>query len=37
MARYEFWYDIGMIYILVHKKPKYKEKVKSCYMDTDSS
>ena len=25
---YEFWYD--------YVKPKYKEKAKSCYMDTDS-
>ena len=25
---YEFWYD--------HVKPKYNEKVKFCYMDTDS-
>ena len=25
---YEFWYD--------YVKPKYREKEKSCYMDTDS-
>ena len=25
---YEFWYD--------HVKPKYNEKVKFCYMDTDN-
>ena len=26
---YEFWYD--------YLKPKYRQKVKLCYMDTDSS
>ena len=28
MLVYEFWYD--------HVKPKYNEKAKLCYMDTDS-
>ena len=29
MLRYEFWYD--------YVKPKYSEKVKFCYINTDSS
>ena len=28
MVMYEFWYD--------YLKPKYREKAKLCYMDTDS-
>ena len=28
IVKYEFWYD--------YVKPKYGEKVKSCYMDEDS-